>query len=134
MIRVELGAEVRPGVFAWAVPSLSLSGESRQPLLDACRQLKPLLDDTRQFAGLFRAGESGWAARCSVEWGANHRVRDDDGGIRFAREDFERLSALGWRGFSFANCMASVSVGKASVRLTYPCAWPCFGTANETYQ
>jgi hypothetical protein len=100
MIRVELGAEIRPGVFAWSVPSLSLSGESRQPLLDACRQLKPLLDDTRQFAGLFRPGKSSWDARCSVEWGATHRIRDS--GIGFRREDFERLAALGWRGFPLA--------------------------------
>jgi hypothetical protein len=40
LIRVEWGAEVRPGVFAWK--ALGLSGESRQPLLDACRRIKPL--------------------------------------------------------------------------------------------
>ena len=33
-----------------------LSGKSRQPLLDACRQLKPLLHDPTVRAGLFREG------------------------------------------------------------------------------
>ena len=31
MIRVERGAEISPGVFAYTVPSLGLSGRSRQP-------------------------------------------------------------------------------------------------------
>ena len=44
MIRVERGAEVGPGVFAWHVPALGLSGRSRQPLLDACRQINSLLE------------------------------------------------------------------------------------------
>jgi hypothetical protein len=33
MIRVERGGEISPGVFAYTVPSLALSGRSRQPLL-----------------------------------------------------------------------------------------------------
>ena len=31
MIRVERGAEISPGAFAYTVPSLGLSGRSRQP-------------------------------------------------------------------------------------------------------
>ena len=58
MIRVERGAETSPGVFAYTVPSLGLSGRSRQPLLDACRQIKSLLGPTGQLAGLFREGHS----------------------------------------------------------------------------
>ena len=34
MIRVELGAEVSPGVFAYAVRSHRVFAKSRQPLLD----------------------------------------------------------------------------------------------------
>ena len=50
MIRVERGDEISPGVFAYNVPSLGLSGRSRQPLLDACRHIKSLLGPTGQLA------------------------------------------------------------------------------------
>jgi hypothetical protein len=85
MIRVERGAETSPGVFAYTVPSLGLSGRSRQPLLDACRQIKLLLGPTGQLAGLFRDGCSNWDIRCPVDVGAELTVKEESaGGIRFA--------------------------------------------------
>jgi hypothetical protein len=86
MIRVERGAEIPPGVFAYTVPSLGLSGRSRQPLLDACRQIKSLRGPTGQLAGLFREGHSEWDIRCRVDVGAEFTVKEESaGGIRFAR-------------------------------------------------
>ena len=85
MIRVEIIEEVRNrGTFRYCVPSLALEGQSRQPLLDACRQIKSLLGPTNQLAGLFREGRSEPDISCSVRWGAEHTVRDD-GRVRFAK-------------------------------------------------
>lgn len=86
MIRVERGAETAPGVFAYTVPSLALSGRSRQPLLDACRQIKSFLGPTGQLAGLFREGRSDWDICCRVGAGAELTVKEESaGGIRFAK-------------------------------------------------
>jgi hypothetical protein len=86
MIGVERGAEISPGVFAYTVPSLGLSGRSRQPLLDACRQIKSLLGPTGQLAGLFREGHSEWDVRCRVDVGAELTIKEESaGGIRFAK-------------------------------------------------
>ena len=86
MIRVERGDEISPGVFAYTVPSLGLSGRSRQPLLDACRQIKSLLGPTGQLAGLFREGHSDWDIRCRVDVGAELTVKEESaGGIRVAK-------------------------------------------------
>ena len=86
MIRVERGDEISPGIFAYTVPSLGLSGRSRQPLLDACRQIKSLLGPTGQLAGLFRQGHSEWDVRCRVDVGAELTVKEESaGGIRFAK-------------------------------------------------
>ena len=86
MIRVERGAEISPGVFAYTVPSLGLCGRSRQPLLDACRQNKSLLGPTGQLAGLFREGCSEWDIRCRVDVGAELTIKEESaGGIRFAK-------------------------------------------------
>jgi hypothetical protein len=85
LIRGERGAEVSPGVFAWRVPVLGLSGRSRQPLLDACREIKSLLGVTGRHAALFRPGRAHWDIRCSVEWGAARTVKEpSSGAIRFA--------------------------------------------------
>jgi hypothetical protein len=85
-IRVEHGVEVSPGVFAWRVPVLGLSGQSRQPLLDACREIKSLRGATGQRAALFRPGRADWDIRCSVDWGADHTVKESSSGaMRFAR-------------------------------------------------
>jgi hypothetical protein len=103
-IRVERGAEVTKGgrvnvgVFGWRVPSLGLSGFSREPLLDACHAIKSLLGPTvgaSRRAAMFREGHSEWDKRCSVEWGAAHYVQEDDRGIRFARRrSDEEVAAL----------------------------------------
>jgi hypothetical protein len=86
MIRVERGAEISPGVFAYTVPSLGLSGRSRQPPLDACRQIKSLLGPTGQLAGLFRKGHSEWDIRCPVDGGAEFTVKEESAsGVRLAR-------------------------------------------------
>ncbi len=86
MIRVERGAEISPGVFAYTVPSLGLSGRSRQPLLDGCRQIKSLLGPTGQLAGLFRGGSSDCDIRCPVDVGAEFTVKEESaGGSRFAK-------------------------------------------------
>ena len=85
MIGVEIIEEVRNrGTFRYRVPPLVLEGQSRQPLLDACRQIKSLLGPTNQLAGLFRKGRSEPEISCSVRWGTAHTVRDD-GRIRFAK-------------------------------------------------
>jgi hypothetical protein len=76
MIRVERGAEISPGVYAYTPPSLGVSGQSRQPLLDACRQIKSLLGPTGQLAGLFREGHSDWDTRCRVDVGAELTVKE----------------------------------------------------------
>jgi hypothetical protein len=70
MIRVLLGAEVRPGIWLYSVPGTPLVGRSRQPLLDACRQLKRMGADPLDGAGLFRAGRSEPDITCSIEAGA----------------------------------------------------------------
>jgi hypothetical protein len=76
--RVELGPQVRPGVWEWTTqaPAGSLSGVSSEPLLDACREIKRAGGDTRRQACLFREGRSEWDLRCSVGWGARHTVSD----------------------------------------------------------
>jgi hypothetical protein len=85
-IRVERGAEVSPGVFAWRVPCMGLSGRSHQPLLDACRQIKRILGDTGDRAALFRPGRSSWDMRCAVERGAARTVKEPSKGhIHFAK-------------------------------------------------
>jgi hypothetical protein len=86
MIRVERGAEVRPGIFAYRVGSLGIAGQSRQPLLDACRQIKSLLGETQRAVGLFREGRSAPDIWCSVEWGAAYTVSDPSKGrVRFVK-------------------------------------------------
>jgi hypothetical protein len=87
VIRVERGEEVRHGVFAWRVPSLGLSGSSRQPLLDACRSIKSILGRCGdEQAAIYRAGMANWDKRCSVEWGASHVVKEPSvGKVHFAK-------------------------------------------------
>jgi hypothetical protein len=94
MIRIERGAEVAPGVFAYAVPSLGLSGRSRQPLLDACRQIAALLGPTSATAGLFREGRDDADISCTVEVGAGLTVEERAGrSIRFVKfKPFERFA------------------------------------------
>lgn len=84
LVRVELGKEASPGVWFWTCGAFALEGRSRQPLLDACRQIKPLLTDTGQLAGLFRLGRSEPDLTCSVAWGADHTVKEEPK-VRFGK-------------------------------------------------
>ena len=68
MIKINRGAEASPGVWEYRLPSLGLSGASRQPLLDACRQIKSL------------GGFTGTRAGCSGK-GRTYQVRHD--GLRY---------------------------------------------------
>jgi hypothetical protein len=44
MIRVEIVEEAKnPGVFRYRVLGMAIEGRSRQPLIDACRQIKALV-------------------------------------------------------------------------------------------
>jgi hypothetical protein len=84
MIRVELGEEVkRRGRWRWTCPRFAVGGISRQPLLDACREIKRMGGDTADIVGLFREARSTPDATCSVGWGADHTV--DETTTRFAK-------------------------------------------------
>jgi hypothetical protein len=91
MIEIIRGAEVdgpkgetggrRHGI--WAYHSLGyplVCGYSRQPLLDACRQLKLLYGLTGQRAGLFREGRDTPDISCGVDVGAATTVREPSNG------------------------------------------------------
>ena len=85
IIRVELGQEIeRRGIWDYTVPEFEISGCSRQPLLDACRQIKRMGGPTagRQI-GLYREGKPAWDLMCGLDWGAAHTV--DENGPRFAK-------------------------------------------------
>ena len=80
MIRIERGAEVAPGVweyFACGYPQVR--GKSRQPLLDACRQLKSMGGLTDHIAGLFRSGMEVADIFCVVREGAELTVSEPTG-------------------------------------------------------
>jgi len=85
-IRIERGAEVAPGIWEYSVPSLTLCGKSRQPLLDACRQIKRILGSTGARARLFRGASTVPDMSCAVESGALLTVKEPDKGkpIHFA--------------------------------------------------
>ena len=78
MIRIERGREVSRGIWEYAVPSLRLCGRSRQPLLDACRQIKAMGGDTSVVAGVFREGRDTPDISCVVERGAGLTVSETD--------------------------------------------------------
>lgn len=86
MIRIELGKEVSQGIWEYTVPFLGIAGRSRQPLLDACRQIKSILGATAERAGMFRAGREQPDISCPVQAGAEVTVSErDKGGIRFEK-------------------------------------------------
>jgi hypothetical protein len=81
MIKIFRGAEVDGpkgeggprghGIWAYHAPGYpQVCGYSRQPLLDACRQLKSLYGVSAARAGLFREGRDIPDITCSVEVGA----------------------------------------------------------------
>jgi hypothetical protein len=102
MIRIERGDETekRRGVFEYHAADRvrwpRVCGESDQPLLDACRQLKSLYGVTAQAVHLFNRGSQVADITCSVEVGAATTVSDPEkgGGPRLARYREFRLAAL----------------------------------------
>ena len=72
MIRVERGAEISPGVFAYTVPSLGLSGRSRQPLLGRLNRSLARPDSLQAYSG--RDTRSGISV-AGLIWGPNSRSR-----------------------------------------------------------
>jgi hypothetical protein len=99
MIRIELGKEVSPGIFEYSVRSLGLIGKSRQPLLDACRQIKRALGSTKAAqarAGLYRPGRTTPDLHCVVLIGAGLSVTEPSNGrIHFAKfQEFSRSATL----------------------------------------
>jgi len=79
MIRVELGEEVRgQGIWRWEAAARSVSGVSRQPLLDACRALERIGVARDQRVGLFREGRLVPDLFCTVGAGAGLTV-DENG-------------------------------------------------------
>lgn len=105
MIKIVKGAEVdgpseaggkRHGVFAYqADPELYplVCGFSRQPLLDACRQLKSLYGVTGTPVGLFREGRDAPDISCLVEAGAAVTVKEPDNGVL----KFGKYRAFKWK-------------------------------------
>ena len=77
MIKVELGEEVkRRGKWRWhcTVLGVTLGGVSRQPLLDACREIKRIGEDPAVRAGLFWQGRERPSLTCTVGTGAKLTV------------------------------------------------------------
>jgi hypothetical protein len=89
VIRIERGREVAPGIWEYSIPSLCLSGKSRQPLLDACRQIKRALGPTKaagERAGVYRSGDTEPDISCLVLDGADVTVSEPSNGkIRFVK-------------------------------------------------
>jgi hypothetical protein len=89
VIRVERGREVAPGIWEYSIPSLALCGRSRQPLLDACRQIKRAVDATElagKHAGVFRDGKAEPDLSCLVLKGAEITVAEPSNGkIHFTK-------------------------------------------------
>ena len=81
--RVERGAEVKPGVWAYRIPSLDLEGQSHQPLLDACRKIKAVIGDPKdEMVAIYRTGvpHPYWDMRCSLADGANTTTTEPNKG------------------------------------------------------
>jgi hypothetical protein len=104
MIKIVRGAEVdgprarsghRHGVWAYRASAAYplVCGYSRQPLLDACRQLKSLHGLTTERAGLFREGSEVADISCPIEAGAATTVVErDKGTVKFEKYvDFAKV-------------------------------------------
>ena len=101
MIRIERGTEVSPGIWEYTVPSLHLCGKSRQPLLDACRQIKSMGGFTpKQQIGIYRKGRDEPDMFCPIEVGAAYTVAEPAKGgapkfVKYQTFDFSGLRELG---------------------------------------
>ena len=86
MIKIEIVEEKNRGLFKYRVAGFPIEGRSRQPLIDACRQIKALHGPNDRRAGLFREGRSTPDISCTVEWGASHTVLEpSENRIRFVK-------------------------------------------------
>jgi hypothetical protein len=86
LIKIIRGVEVSPGIWEYSIPSLRLCGKSRQPLLDACRQIKSMGGPTEERVGVFREGSDIPDISCSVESGASLTVSEPDkGSVHFVK-------------------------------------------------
>lgn len=83
MIRIERGDDAGRGMYPYRCEQYPLVyGKSRQPLLDACRQIKSLYDVPTQAVGLFREGREDIPdLTCSLEIGAATTVSEPDKGV-----------------------------------------------------
>jgi hypothetical protein len=94
MIRIERGAEVAPGVWQYSVCGYpQVCGKSRQPLLDACRQLKSIGGLTDHLAGVFRSGSDVADIFCVVRDGAELTVSEPSGAGRARFVKYRALDA-----------------------------------------
>jgi hypothetical protein len=89
VIRIHRGNEIKPGIWEYSIPSLGLSGKSRQPLLDSCRQIERALGLTKSVgahAGVYRSGHTEPSISCAVLAGADLTVSEpSSGNIKFAK-------------------------------------------------
>jgi hypothetical protein len=77
-----------------SVSGFGIEGRSRQPLLDACRELKRMGYDTGSYIGQFREGRTEADITSSVNKGAFLTVEDGPKGIRFRKyREFDRFAA-----------------------------------------
>jgi hypothetical protein len=84
-IKVIRGQQLANGTYPYRVEGFAVDGVSRQPLLDACRQLKRLGADPSRQVCLFREGRDDWDLRASVGDGAGLTVTEDARGVRFSK-------------------------------------------------
>ena len=95
MIKIVRGAEIdgpkgdrrRHGIWAYHAPAYpQVCGYSRQPLLDACRQLKSILGEMSVRVGIFRDGSEVADISCTLRAGAATTVSETDrDGTRFVK-------------------------------------------------
>jgi hypothetical protein len=97
MITIIRDAEVSPGIWAYHVPSLALCGRSRQPLLDACRQIERALGVTAHTAGVFRDGSELPDIFCPVSVGALTTVLEPDKHRNVHFGKFRAFAGMGGR-------------------------------------
>jgi hypothetical protein len=78
MIKVIRGPMSSKATFAYRATGcgFAVEGRSRQPLLDACRQLKRMGVDPAEQCGLFREGHSDWDLRTTIGYGARKTISE----------------------------------------------------------
>ncbi|MGY2987694.1 hypothetical protein ACVI1K_005041 [Bradyrhizobium sp. USDA 4508] len=84
MYQIHLGGAPAPaGKWRWRCDAPALSGVSRQPLLDACRELQRIGADPSERAGLFWPGRTQPSLTCEIAVGAGLTV--NEAGPRFEK-------------------------------------------------